>query len=270
MSNDNVNIQPTGKEGLLPCQGGFLQFDVKQGDPEHNLAAVRQGLASLATSSPGLVVLPEQWGAGFDYQRIEEHAIQTPNLLEAVKEQADRYKINIAGSLPEREEMEGRVRIFNTLYIVGPSGEVGAIRKQRLFAPMDEDKFFAAGIDSEPVLTDLGLLAGVVCFDLRFPELARTQLARGAQLLLVSAQWPAARRNHWRILLQARAIENQVFVIACNRCGTTDETEFGGHSMIVGPDGTILAEAGDQPSAMMVSLDPDLLAKTRRLFTTVG
>ena len=268
MSNDNVNIQ-TGKGELLPCQGGFLQFDVKQGDPEHNLAALRQGLASLAIHSPGLVVLPEQWAAGFDYPRMDEHAGHTPELLEAVKEQAGKYNIHIAGSLPEMEEVEGRTRIFNTLYIVGPSEIAGSIRKQRLFAPMDEDKFFAAGIDPEPVLTDLGLLAGMVCFDLRFPELARTQAMGGAQLLMISAQWPAARRNHWRILLQARAIENQVFVIGCNRCGTTDETEFGGHSMIIAPDGTILAEADDQPSAMAVSLDSELLAKTRRLFTTV-
>jgi predicted amidohydrolase len=264
-----VNIQPTGKEGLLPCQGGFLQFDVKQGDPEHNLAALRQGLASLSIHSPGLVVLPEQWGAGFDYRRMEEHAGHTPELLDAVKEQADKYKIHIAGSLPEREEVGGRAHIFNTLYIVGPSGLAGSIRKQRLFAPMDEDKYFTAGVDPEPVWTDLGLLAGVVCFDLRFPELARTQLACGAQLLIVSAQWPAARCQHWRTLLQARAIESQVFVIGCNRCGVTEETEFAGHSMIVGPDGTVLAEAEDAPAAMAVQLDPDLLSKARQLFTTI-
>jgi predicted amidohydrolase len=200
---------------------------------------------------------------------MERHAARTPEILAAVTELAGSYNIHIAGSLPEMVETEGGSRIFNTLYIVGPAGMAGSIRKQRLFSPMAEDRYFTAGNDPKPVLTDLGLLAGVVCFDLRFPELARAQVGRGAQLLLVSAQWPAARRNHWRILLQARAIENQVFVIGCNRCGITADTEFGGHSMIIAPDGTILAEADEQPSARAVALDPGLLAGSRRLFNTV-
>lgn len=265
---DDPQTKGTGE--LLPCHGGFLQLDVRLGDPEQNLAALDRGLAELAIRSPGLVVLPELWVAGFDYPRMPEHADRTPEILEAIGGQARKYNIHIAGSLPEKEERQGRARIFNTLYIVGPTGVAGSIRKQRLFAPMDEDRHFAAGTDPEPVVTDLGLLAGVVCFDLRFPELFRTQVARGAQLLLVSAQWPAARRDHWQILLQARAIENQAFVIGCNRCGITGETEFGGHSMIVAPDGTTLVEAGEEPTGMAVALDPELLARARRLFTTGG
>lgn len=261
--------QVIGSGDLQPCHGGFLQLDVRLGDPDHNLAAMRRGLAELAIRSPGLVVLPEMWSVGFDYPRMVEHADRTPEILEVITEQACKYNIHIAGSLPEKTEMQDRTSIFNTLYIVGPSGVVGSIRKQRLFAPMDEDRHFVAGTDPEPVLTELGLLAGVVCFDLRFSELARSQVARGAQLLLVSAQWPAARLNHWRILLQARAIENQVFVIGCNRCGRTGETEFAGHSMIVAPDGTVLAESEGEPTTMAVQLDPDLLARSRRLFTTV-
>jgi rfaE bifunctional protein nucleotidyltransferase chain/domain len=160
--------------------------------------------------------------------------------------------------------------IFNTLYIVGPEGIVGSIRKQQLFAPMAEDHYFTAGVDPQPIATKLGLLAGVVCFDLRFPDLTRSQVARGAQLLVVSAQWPAARREHWRTLLKARAIENQVFVVGCNRCGASDDIEFGGHSMIVAPDGTVLVEADDQPDNVTVMVDPDLLARSRNLFTSVG
>ena len=216
------------------------------------------------------MVFPEMWSSGFDYHNLEDHAGSTDEVLEVLKEEAGKYNLYLAGSLPEKGNIHGRTCIYNTLYVVGPAGVVGSIRKQRLFAPMDEDKHLTAGTDSEPVMTDLGLLAGVVCFDLRFPELARVQLAQGAQLLMVSAQWPAARRQHWKILLQARAIESQVFVIGCNRCGLTEETEFGGHSMIIAPDGTILAEAGETTTAMTARLDPGLLAKTRKLFTTFG
>lgn len=264
---DHQNLKP---DNFLPYTAGFIQFDVKLGETEHNLAEVRKGLAAFTLQSPGLAVLPELWAAGFDYPQMEAHADCTQELLEVLREEAICYNIYIVGSLPEKKVEDGRTLIFNTLYVVGPEGVVGKIRKQQLFAPMDEDQYFTAGNDPRPVATKLGGLAGVVCFDLRFPDLARNQVAKGAQLLVVSAQWPASRREHWRVLLMARAIENQVFVVGCNRCGTSDEIEFGGHSMIVSPSGKVLAEAGTNPDNTTVMVDPDLLAGSRRLFTSVG
>lgn len=254
----------------LPRAAGFLQIDVRLGETGLNLAAVREGMAELAPQESSLVVLPELWAAGFDYPRLGEHAERTPQILEEMRGLSRRHNICIAGSLPVKEEVGGQIKIFNTLYFVGPEGVAGTIRKQQLFAPMAEDKFFTAGADPRPVRTGLGLLAGVVCFDLRFPDLIRSQAAQGAQFLVVSAQWPAARREHWRILLRARAIENQIFVIGCNRCGMTDDTEFGGHSMIVAPDGSILAEAGGLPENTAVALDHGLLATSRKLFISAG
>jgi len=251
---------------LKACRGGFLQFAVKLGDPEANLAAVRQGLAALNPTGPGLLVLPELWGAGFDYPNLATHSGRTPELLTALQQEAARYNLHLVGSLPEA--MDGAV--YNTLFIVGPTGVAGMIRKQQLFCPMGENGSFTAGDNPRPVVTELGLVAGLVCFDLRFPELARSQAARGAQLLVVSAQWPAARLEHWRVLLQARAIENQMFVVGGNRCGIGDNTEFGGHSMLVAPDGSILAEAGTGPEARLVELDPALISRSRRLFTAAA
>jgi predicted amidohydrolase len=134
---------------------------------------------------------------------------------------------------------------------------------------MAEDTFFTPGNNSSPVQTSLGPVAALVCYDLRYPELLREQAGLGANLLVVPAQWPAARVNHWRILVQARAIENQMFVVAANRCGTTDETAFGGHSMIVGPDGSILLEAGDKEEYRGTMLNPAMVAAARSLFSTV-
>ncbi|MEN8142922.1 MAG: D-glycero-beta-D-manno-heptose 1-phosphate adenylyltransferase [Thermodesulfobacteriota bacterium] len=262
------NIETPG--GLNLQGAGFIQIDVRLGETEQNLAAVKKALADLAPSPASIIVLPELWAAGFDYQRLAEHAARTPQILEALQEQARLYDIYLAGSLPEKDTTSYRSIIYNTLYITGPAGTIGSIRKQQLFAPMAEDRYFTAGTDTEPVQAGSDLLGGVVCFDLRFPDLIRNQAAKGALLLAVSAQWPAARRDHWRTLLQARAIENQIFVIGCNRCGTTDDTEFGGHSMIVAPDGTVLAEAADRPEHTLVPLDSELLARTRKLFTTVA
>jgi rfaE bifunctional protein nucleotidyltransferase chain/domain len=266
-----MTTEPIYTGELQPCRGGFLQFDVQLGDIEANLAALRRGLARLQPAGPALLVLPELWGAGFDYPNMTSHCSRTPALLAAMREEAGRYDILLAGSLPEHgDDQRGYRRIYNTMFIVGPTGVAGQIRKQQLFAPMDEDRCFTAGDNPQPVATFLGLVAGQVCYDLRFPELTRTQAAQGAQLLAVSGQWPAARREHWRMLLQARAIENQLYVIGCNRCGETGDTEFGGHSLVVAPDGTVLAEAGSGEEGRLVELDPARVAESRKLFTAAA
>jgi len=248
---------------------GFLQFDVQSGDIEKNLSRVRKGLAELLEShrqiSPGIIVLPELWATGFAYYKLAALAEKVPELLAKLHELCSKYQVFIAGSLPEYADNV----YYNTLYITGPEGNAGTYRKQRLFSPMDEEIFFRAGTSSSPVPTSLGPVAGLVCYDLRFPELLREQTALGASLLVVAAQWPAARVNHWRILIRARAIENQMFVVAANRCGTTDGTTFGGHSMIVGPEGSILLEAGEGEECRGTMLDTEATTAAKSLFSTV-
>lgn len=249
---------------------GFLQFDVQSGEIEKNLSQVRQGLAEIARAhrriSPGIIVLPELWATDFAYDKLPQLAEKIPALLDTLEELAAEYQVLIAGSLPE---YSGK-NYYNTLFITGPGGSAGSYRKQRLFCPMDEDTFFSPGTEPAPVLTPLGPVAGLVCYDLRFPELLRSQTARGARILVVPAQWPVARLSHWRTLVQARAIENQMFVVAANRCGTANDTTFGGHSMIVGPEGTILLEAGPDEEYGGVMLDPAMVTSARSLFSTVS
>ena len=248
---------------------GFLQIDVISGEPQTNLKKVQTHMTELAAGhdllSPGIIVLPELWGTGFAYPQLPELAGRTPELLESLQELAATHNIYFAGSLPEHDSN----RYYNTLYITGPAGVCGAYRKQRLFPPMQEDTFFTPGAELRPVMTPFGQVAGLVCYDLRFPELLRQQTALGANLLVIAAQWPAARIEHWRVLVQARAIENQMFVIGANRCGTTGDTLFGGHSMIVGPDGTILQEAGEGEEWAGITLDHELLNTVRSRFNTV-
>jgi predicted amidohydrolase len=250
---------------------GFLQFDVQSGAIEKNLSQVSKGLAKIADShrqiSPGIIVLPELWATGFAYEKLPALAGTIPEVLEKLQKLSAKYQVIIAGSLPEYSDNS----YFNTLFITGTEGTVGTFRKQRLFSPMAEDTFFAPGTCSSPVPvhTSFGPVAGLVCYDLRYPELLREQTALGANLLVVPAQWPAARINHWRILVQARAIENQMFVVAANRCGTTGDTTFGGHSMIVGPDGAILLEAGEGEENNGTWVDPAMVSAARSLFSTI-
>ena len=254
---------------IQPFFAGFLQFDVQSGAIEKNLSRVREGLAEIAAThkhiSPGIIVLPELWATGFAYEELPKLSKTIPALLKKLQELTVKYQIFIAGSLPEYSDNS----YYNSLFITGPDGTVGAYRKQHLFNPMAEDTFFTPGSNPKPVQTSLGPVAGLVCYDLRFPELLRKQTALGADLLVVPAQWPAARVNHWRILLQARAIENQMFVVAANRCGTTGDTTFGGHSMIIGPDGEILLEAGEGKEYRGTMLDPGMISEARALFSTV-
>ena len=119
--------------------------------------------------------------------------------------------------------------------------------------------------------TPFGLVGGLVCYDLRFPEISRQHAYAGATLLIVSAQWPKVRRDHWQALLRARAIENQVFLVACNGCGSTGGNELGGTSMVSGPDGSILAEgSGESEEAVGVALDGKDLARVRERFCPPG
>ncbi|MFA7384183.1 MAG: D-glycero-beta-D-manno-heptose 1-phosphate adenylyltransferase [Desulfurivibrionaceae bacterium] len=249
---------------------GFLQFDVQLGEPAANLAAVRTGLLRLAPAGPGIIVLPELWSCGFAYERLQHFALRTVEVLEEMRRLAGQYGIFLAGSLPEEVLTEVGSAIYNTLYIVGPDGVAGSIRKQQLFAPMAEDQHFTAGDNPQPVATGFGLVGGLVCYDLRFPELGKAQAGTGAGLLAISAQWPEARREQWRTLAMARAIENQLFVVACNRCGITGKTGFGGHSLVIGPDGAVLAEAGAGEEGAWVGIDPARMQELRQRFNTVG
>jgi len=252
-----------------PFFAGFIQFDVQYGDIGKNISEVRKGIQNISAAgkqtSPGIIVLPELWATDFAYDILPELVEKIPELLLLLQELSAEHHVFLAGSLPEFSNN----RYYNTLYITGPDGNIGTYRKQRMFSPMGEDSFFTPGTDPYPIQSSLGTVAGLVCYDLRFPELLRKQAALGANLLVVPAQWPAARMKHWRILLQARAIENQMFVVGTNRCGTTGETSFGGHSMIVGPDGTILLEAGESEEFGGVVLDPAMVNGAKSLFCTV-
>lgn len=234
----------------MNCIAGVVQQDVRLGRDDDNLARAMAGVRALAEKGAGIVVLPEMFTCGFDNERLSLHAEKSERALALLCESAARYGLFLCGSLPERQ----RDKIYNTAVAVGPDGRVLArYRKIHLFRPTDEHLFFAAG--RKPVVFDTpyGPAGIMTCYDLRFPELARALCAAGARLLLVPAQWPAARIRHWEVLLAARAIENQVFVIGANACGKKGDLVFGGHSAVISPWGRGLAHAGSRPARVLAS-----------------
>ena len=239
------------------------------GDGESPADRTRR-VAALVRAQQGadLVVLPELWPqGGFSYDRWEHDAepIDGP-VVEAMRAAArDVGAILHMGSLVERDEAG---RLFNTSVLIGPDGAtLTTYRKVHLFGFGEgEPKLMSAG-DGVAVHERLGL---ATCYDLRFPEQFRLLLDAGAEVVLLVAAWPAKRVAHWRLLAQARAVENQSYVVACNTAGTHAGVPMGGGSVVVGPWGTVLAEAGDDEEVLVVDLDLELVGATRAQFPVLA
>ncbi|WP_456473660.1 nitrilase-related carbon-nitrogen hydrolase [Desulfolithobacter sp.] len=252
---------------LVP-RAGFVQFRIAPGEPGVNLDRVRGLCRDCPPVEGGLLILPELWGYGFVYHRFPELAHETSGLLEGLTALADEFGCVFGGSLLERDQETGD--FYNTLFFVGGKGVLGTWRKMHLFRLWEEDRYLAPGSRPAPVLIGGSPVGALVCYDLRFPELAREQVFAGAGLLVVSAQWPRVRLDHWRILLRARAVENQVFVVAANGCGQVGHHELAGHSMIIAPDGEVLAESGESGVVTVLDLDQGRLEIIRSRFCSVG
>ncbi len=244
-----------------------VQMKIQIGDVDANLQRLKELLSKQVPAADTLIVLPELWATGFDYPRMAALAEQTPCVLAELQQLAARNTIWFAGSLPEKRE---RSAPCNTLYLTGPDGVVGRYRKHHLFSFWQEDQYLQQGSDPQPIATPFGPLGALVCYDLRFPEISRSQTFAGCRVIVVSAQWPMLRLDHWQLLVRARAIENQVFVVACNGCGPSGANELAGHSMIVAPDGQLLAEAGAESAVISTALEEQDLETLRSRFCTGG
>jgi omega-amidase len=147
-------------------------------------------------------------------------------------------------------------RAYNAFALYDAAGSLLATyRKVHLFRLMDDEKWLAPGDRVELVETDWGLTGLGICYDLRFPELFRAYALRGARLVLLPAEWPSRRAAHWHTLLRARAIENQMFVAACNRVGESKGEHFGGGSAIIDPWGEAVIEAGSAETLLTAEID---------------
>ncbi|MFB5265393.1 carbon-nitrogen family hydrolase [Paenibacillus enshidis] len=244
----------------------LLQADITLGEPDVNRLHMEQLMeqAVMAAVKPDVIVLPEMWNTGYALEQIHELAdVEGKETREWVSAFARRHQVNVvAGSIAEKKADGG---IYNTTYIFDRSGNTAAsYSKIHLFRLMDEEKYLQAG--SEPVLFELdgAMKAGAsICYDIRFPELGRRLALAGADMLIVPAEWPHPRLHHWRTLLMARAIENQMYVLACNRVGTGGTTEFFGHSMLIDPWGEVIAEGGEQEEIVTGTIRPELVKEVR-------
>lgn len=241
-----------------------IQMDMAFAAPQENFthaeALLRQAVSS---EHPDTVVLPETWNTGFFPkenlpQYADDNGAQTKSLFSAL---AKELNVNIvAGSVANRRA-DG---IYNTAYVFDRTGAcVAEYDKTHLFSPMQEDNFFQKG-DHLCRFTLDGVQCGIlICYDIRFPELTRTLTVEGLDVLFLVSQWPTVRLAHLQLLTAARAVENQMFTVCCNSCGTAGETVYAGGSQIVDPWGTILARAEAKEQLLTADLDLSILDNIR-------
>jgi len=228
-----------------------IQFNLTLGDVDANLAKALAGLQQAKAAGAHLAVLPEMWSSGYDYRRLADLAERTPEVIEQLCAFSARSGMVLVGSLPEKEGDA----LYNSATVIDGGAVVGRYRKLHLFSTMGEDRFLTAGDQSLVVDTSVARIGVAICYDLRFPELFRKMALEGAEVICLPAEWPKPRQEHWRTLLRARAIENQLFVVAANCCGLQGKLDFFGMSLLISARGEVLAEGGETDVVLTATFD---------------
>jgi predicted amidohydrolase len=239
----------------------LLQMDIAWEDVEENHRRARRLLEEARAQGVRLAILPEMFSTGFSMS--PERIAQTPGGPSEVflKQAARELGLWIIASVPEAS----RPRPQNMALVVSPEGTVTRYAKIHPFSYAGEDKYYAPGERVVTLPIDGVRVTPLVCYDLRFPEPFRVAAAE-TDAYVVVANWPDQRREHWRTLLRARAIENQAYVVGVNRVGDGGGAHYAGDSSAVAPLGETLAEGDDQERVLICEIEPERVAKLRARF----
>jgi predicted amidohydrolase len=244
-----------------------VQHDIVWNDREANFAHLAPMIAAAAGAGADLVLLTETFSTGF--------AVDVPDLGEPeggpsaqfLVDRAAAHGVWVGGSCPEipADAPADDQRPYNSFVLAGPDGTVHRYRKVHPFSYGGEEKHFRAG--DELVTVDIAGLrvSPLVCYDLRFAD-EFWQLAEVTDVYLVPANWPEKRRHHWTALLEARAIENQAYVVGVNRVGEGGGLRYSGDSRIVDPLGELLATAAYGETILLADISAARVRVVREQF----
>jgi predicted amidohydrolase len=243
-----------------------VSSDARESAPDR----IERVLSMLEETLPqaDIAVLPELWISGaFDLPLAREVAapLDFPVLerIRAMAKAADTWVHagSYAECLPDS-------RTFNTAVLIGPDGEIVATyRKRHLFGfATGERTLITAGDALIVAETPLGHTGIATCYDLRFPEMFRDLVEAGAETFLVASGWPTPRIGHWDVLTRARAIEDQAWMVACNGVGSHADITLGGHSVVIDPQGNVVAEAGSDETVLFADVEPGRAREWREAF----
>ncbi|MFZ6180757.1 carbon-nitrogen family hydrolase [Nannocystis pusilla] len=240
-----------------------IQSDITWEDPEANFTRLRPWVAAAAAAGARLVVLPEMFACGFSMTTAKIAEPPGGPSTRFLEHQARQHDLWICGSVPEVPL--GEAKPYNTLVLASPHGQVVRYRKIHPFSFAREDEHYGAGTDHITVDVDGLRCTLFVCYDLRFADEFWGR-AEQTDAYVVVANWPERRRHHWTTLLQARAIENQAYVVGVNRVGHGNGLDYSGDSRIVDPWGEVLAAAAAGETMVLADVRPEVVRDARERF----
>ncbi|MTW85248.1 carbon-nitrogen family hydrolase [Virgibacillus dakarensis] len=244
----------------------IYQMEIIAGNPEANRQNVKQWIENVVQEEqPDTVLLPEMWNTGYALGELANTADRngepTASFLSSL---AKTHNINIVGGSIGNQKAD---KFYNTSLVFDRNGElVYQYDKIHLVPMLNEHQYLTGGQKKvHTFVLDHVKMGLIICYDLRFPELSRQLALDGAQVMHIVAEWPAARKDHWKALQLARAIENQFFVVSSNAVGTYNGTEYAGESMIIDPWGTQLKTgSAKNTGTITTTLDLSIVSKIRR------
>ena len=259
-----ARLDPWRRAGMLLSMNVIAcQLDIAWHDLAKNRERVAQMLQAQSVEPGSLIVLPEMFQSGFTMD--VSAAVGEPEETQAfLSDLAARYASTVvAGVVALSDNGKG----LNQAVTFGPGGEeICRYTKLQPFTPAGESDHYLPG-ESVATFEYAGLVVSpFVCYDLRFPEWFRVAADRSVEVLVVIASWPATRAEHWSALLNARAIENQAFVVGVNRVGKDPNATYPGLSTVIDPTGRVLAVADDREQLLRASIERDVLAGYRQAF----
>lgn len=242
-----------------------VQMDIRKGEPAKNRAKVREMTERALVDDPGtqVILLPELWHCGYVLDRAEEFASSSGESEgRFLGELAREFGVWFAGGSVLAKVEGGYV---NRAQVINPEGALVAhYDKVHLVPMLDEHLYLKGGREYCQFDLEGVKCASAICYDIRFCEFLRKHALMGAQVLFVAAEWPLTRLEVWKTLLRARAMENQMYVIGSNHCGINDQIAFGGSSMAIAPDGTILFDMGFEEGVRHMFIDVEKVEEVRR------
>ena len=242
-----------------------LPFDLRPGEVAINLSVVLEAVDRSIAAGVQLLVLPEKWTTSFLSQFSEAIREESEAALLTVHHRAEKGGLVVVGSAPGGQGEKPS----NELHFLGAAGNLRPYRKRMLFSPTGEGRQVERG-ETQPlaVETPFGKVIGVICYDLRFPEICREAMYQEADLLICCAQWPWPRVPVFELMSQARAAENQIWTLSCNRAGEAslgsgDLMRFPGSALVIDPLGEV-HDRIDDGRLLIAEIDLEVAAKVRR------
>lgn len=233
-----------------------------------NHLKVRELLRASPPPRGSMVILPEMFATGFSMNVAAVSDTRSRETSDFLAQLASEQDVYVVGGVVHTAS-DGRGR--NECAVFSPDGrEVTRYCKMYPFTYAGESKHYVSGEDIRLFPWQGFTVAPFICYDLRFPEVFRAAVTRGAEVFVVIANWPTPRIQHWVALLKARAIENQAYVVGVNRCGSDPQLHYPGRSMVIDPQGAVVVDAGAEEGIVNAELDLEALRSYRREFPVLA